>query len=98
MKYKLFQVKSNLTRTYGFVGLSLLIEHGGGVNLDNYDLVYEGTINETNKVAILNDLYYLFNQERPEDFTGRSMSVSDIIQLGNEYYYCDSFGWEKVEI
>lgn len=41
-----------------------------------------------------------FNINHPEDFTGRSLSVSDIVAVirksGTRYYYCDIFGWEDI--
>lgn len=95
IKYKLFQVKSRLTRDYGFMGLSLMKSIDVRVNLDNYDLVYSGEVN-TNTTNVLEELFRLFNIEQPCDFYGRSMSVSDIVQIGNDYFYCDSFGWENI--
>lgn len=50
--------------------------------------------------SVLEDLYVKFNVNHPEDFTGRSLSVSDIVAVirkdGTKYYYCDSFGWEDI--
>lgn len=44
--------------------------------------------------------YTRFNIERPEDFTGHSLSVSDVVvirQNGQETaHYCDSFGFSEV--
>ena len=43
------------------------------------------------------NIYTRFNIDRPEDFTGRSLSVSDVIVVHQEgqdiAYYCDSFGF-----
>jgi hypothetical protein len=96
VEYKLFQVKNDLTRNYGFMGLSMMESLGIEVDLNNYDLVYEGKV-ETDAPNVLEELYRIFNIEHPEDFYGRSMSVSDIVQVGNDYFYCDSIGWENIE-
>ena len=49
---------------------------------------------------VLESLYVQFNVTNPEDFIGRSLSVSDIVAVirkgGTKYYYCDSFGWEDI--
>lgn len=66
-----------------------------------YKLVYEindyesKTMDKSNK-SILNDIFTDFNIARPEDFKGHSLSVSDIIQLDDDYYYVDSFGFAEV--
>lgn len=95
IKYKLFQVKENLTRDYGFMGLSFMKSLDINVDLENYDLTYEGEIN-TDLSNILEELFRVFNIEQPDDFYGRSMSVSDIVQIHDDYFYCDSFGWENI--
>lgn len=53
--------------------------------------------NDINK--LLDELYQQFNTDHPFDFTGHSMSTSDVVVLnimGIHYaYYCDSFGWKE---
>ena len=48
----------------------------------------------------LDDIYTRFNIDRPEDFTGHSLSVSDIIVLrqqgGVSCHYVDSFGFQEL--
>lgn len=71
----------------------------------HYDLVYTGplpatTVDSHDTMAVLEDLYARFNLDRPDDFRGHSLSVSDVIvlkqggQVGS--YYTDSFGFEKI--
>jgi hypothetical protein len=70
-------------------------------SMDDYELIYSDniTIKDTSHhMYVLEDLLEIFNCEIPEDFTGRSLSVSDIIQLDDKYYYCDDFGWKLLEI
>ena len=46
----------------------------------------------------------MFNLNHPNDYNGHSLSVSDVVQvieLSNVeagFYYCDSFGWRKLNI
>ena len=69
-------------------------------NLSDYEVVYEGTIEDE---GMKPDTYYLemlftkFNIAHPEDFRGHSLSVSDVVELDGVNYYCDSQGWVKVE-
>ncbi len=97
MNYKLFQVKKDLSWDYGFMGLSMMESLGLEVDLSNYDLVYEDDIEiDTRFENVLDELFRIFNVAHPKDYRGRSMSVSDIIEIHGHYYYCDSYGWEKV--
>lgn len=51
----------------------------------------------------LEGIFEVFNLYHPEDFHGHSLSVSDIVQIigsnegSNGFYYCDSFGWIKLD-
>ena len=76
-----------------------------GVTESRYDLVYSGALspalaaNRTPE-AILEGLHTRFNLNRPDDFRGHSLSVSDVIALNlngqTECYYTDSFGFYKL--
>jgi hypothetical protein len=57
------------------------------------DTTYDKTINPN---KILNSIFEKFNIDRPDDFTGWSLSVSDIIVLDDIYYMVDSFGFEQL--
>lgn len=68
---------------------------------DNYDTVYTGPIVRTqNQTATLENLFEIFNRNRPADFTGHSLSVSDIVALKQNgvvsYHYCDSVGFQEL--
>lgn len=76
-----------------------------GVTESRYDLVYSSALspalaaNRTPE-AILEGLYTRFNLNRPDDFRGHSLSVSDVIALNlngqTECYCTDSFGFYKL--
>ena len=63
-----------------------------------YDKVYEGAV----EASGLEDVYRVFNLEHPSGYHGRSLSVSDIVEVidGDSeepgFHYCDSFGFQKV--
>lgn len=77
-------------------------------NITDYKRVYSGELVDmirfngkdtpcnTNDNEVLEDLYVKFNINRPSDFTGHSLSVSDIVEIvrkdETKYYYCDDFG------
>lgn len=66
-----------------------------------YKLIYE-TDNYQPKtmdkrdIVICDDIFTDFNINRPENFKGHSLSVSDIIQLEDKYYFVDSFGFVEL--
>lgn len=71
------------------------------VNLKSYyekRYEYEDDFGNLNEHQILNELFYKFNMNRPEDFKGHSLSMSDIVILNDtNIYFCDEYGWQEVE-
>lgn len=97
MKYKLFQLKRKfLGLGTHFDSLERLKAKNIKVDLKNYDVVYEGTLDGDNEEGLLEVIFYKFNMDFPDNYNGRSMSVSDIVRLNDEYYFCDSIGWKKI--
>lgn len=94
MKYKLLQIKDVENCPYVFRGFSFVQQKG--ISLEDYKPVYEGTIEDSSVEDILEKLFEIFNLYYPEDFEGRSMSVSDIVELDGVYYYCDHVGFKKI--
>ena len=67
----------------------------------NYEAIYTREVYpDSDKSRILENFYYIFNEERPVDFTGHSLSVSDIVALKLDgqvsYHYCDSVGFKEL--
>ena len=101
MEIKIYQI--NIDRDYNrvaFANLEALERYQGTSEIDStiYDEVFSGTVD----CSELEDVYRMFNVDRPEGYTGRSLSVSDVVQItaGRDpapgFYFCDSFGFEKV--
>ena len=96
--FAIYQLKGGPeTRDYRFEAYESLQEAGLAVDRQNYDLVYTAPLDGK---TTLEDIYRTFNLDRPADFTGHSLSVSDIVVLTRsgkeEAHYCDSFGFTPV--
>ena len=94
MKYKIKQIKDVENCEYTFRHYNWCKDQ---INLDDYEVVYEGELDYPEMPNALEELFEIFNIRRPEDFEGHSMSVSDIVEVGGENYYCDAAGWVKLE-
>lgn len=62
-----------------------------------YDKVFEGEVSCEN----LEDVYRMFNLDHPKGYKGRSLSVSDVVEVigadgESTYNFCDSIGFQKV--
>lgn len=97
-KYMLYQVKDGeQTRDYRYVPYNLLQKYGLSIDKNHYELTYTCGLSDN---TTLENLFEKFNIHRPQDFKGRSMSVSDIVVLHrngeDKAYYCDSLGFREV--
>lgn len=54
---------------------------------------YEDTFTTNKEEVILDEVFTKFNLNRPNDFKGHSLSVSDVVSLDDKLYFCDGFGW-----
>ena len=69
---------------------------------DNYRAVYTQPLYDRGpRGEVLEDIFDRFNIDRPADFFGHNLSVSDVVALkrGSEisYHYCDSVGFKQLE-
>lgn len=86
-----------------FMDMEYLSRKGIAVQRGNYDQVYAATMAfEAGKDAQdhLNDLYFRFNYDHPQDFRGHSLSVSDIVALKRDgqvsCHYVDRWGFKEI--
>ncbi len=96
--FSIYQLKGgNETLDYRFEPLDSIHRNGLSVKPENYELVYEAPMTEKDN---LESIYPRFNVDRPADFTGHSLSVSDIVVLHQNgkdtAHYCDRFGFSQV--
>ena len=82
---------------YRFMNLDFVKRHGMEVNCADYELVYTAPLTENDT---LEAIYERFNIQRPADFTGHSLSVSDVVVLNDgkslKAYYVDSIGFAEL--
>jgi len=104
MIYKIYQLdhtKESVKNSHKmFERWEWLIKYDGGFNFQDYKQVYEGETNLDEKfddITILDNLFTKFNLNHPEDFHGHSLSVSDVVILGDKMYFCDNFGWKEIK-
>ena len=96
--FSIYQLKGgNETLDYRFEPLDSIHRNGLSVKPENYELVYEAPLTEKDN---LESIYTRFNVGRPADFTGHSLSVSDIVVLHQNgkdtAHYCDRTGFSEV--
>ena len=74
-------------------------QQSGSINSAIYDCVYEGKVD----CATLEDVFHMFNLEHPPEYTGRSLSVSDVVEVTQSqrrepgFYFCNDVGFQRVE-
>lgn len=69
--------------------------------ITDYKEMYKGDESGFTDIEILNRLFTRFNIDHPLDFTGHSLSVSDIIAIERNgdirWYYVDSIGFKELD-
>ena len=64
-----------------------------------YDKIYEGSVDE--ETDTLGKIYFKFNVDRPTDFRGHSLSMSDVVVLNRNgersAWYCDTYGFQEIK-
>lgn len=74
------------------------IQHSKEVNAAIYDRVYDGKLD----CQSLDAIYEKFNIDHPNDYTGRSLSVSDVVEIKESdavdpgFYFVDSIGFKAI--
>ena len=100
--YAIYQLKrDDATADIRFMNYEYLQKKGIDPQYENYELVYTGALTQDgSQIEKLEDLYRTFNVEHPQDFTGHSLSLSDIVALKQagvvSYHYVDSIGYKEL--
>lgn len=101
--FEIYQIKkSDETNSIRFEPLESLAEQGLKPDFSNYDKVYEGNMSIINAHGDtvgdkLEAVFVKFNLSRPEDFTGHSLSVSDVVVMDDKAYYVDKVGFQPLK-
>lgn len=102
--YTFDQLRDNMSGTVAlFMDYEWTQKHGG-VDQDNYFTADSGTIEADTPQEACERLYCIYNFDHPSGYTGRSMSVSDIVNLwDNEQdppektaWFCDRVGFVQI--
>ena len=83
-----------------FIGMESLEKIKGTkeVNAAAYDRVYDGKMD----CISLENIYQKFNVDHPADYKGRSLSVSDVVEIRESdtlnpgFYFVDSIGFKSI--
>lgn len=95
---RIWQLKANADVGLKFISYDEVCKRFGSFDLAHYKAVWDGQL-DTNDLECI---YERFNIHRPADFTGHSLSISDVVELfdesGSEFYYCDCCGFTPLTI
>ena len=95
--YGIYQLKKSEERTYQFMGMREASSFGFEIHGEDYELIYSDRLGME---ETLNSLYEKFNINHPQDFTGHSLSVSDVVVMRkngeSKAYYVDSLGFTEL--
>lgn len=96
-RFAIYQMDSGDEHTYQFMGIESAKSLGYTIDGKDYRMVYAAPWMPT---ITLDNIFERFNIDRPEDFRGHSLSVSDVIVINRtaetKAYYVDSFGFEEL--
>lgn len=100
--YAILQLRDiDETRQEQFASLDYLHRQGKEPDIDHYEIVYTDNLPTfIDRDTMLESLYTKFNIDHPADFTGHSLSVSDIVALKTDdvvsFHYVDSIGFREL--
>lgn len=99
MKIAIYQIAIERDENrLAFQSLNHIISVSNGrVPAELYDCVFAGEVS----VQTLEDTFYVFNMEHPSGYKGRSLSVSDVVEIflasgESEFYYCEPIGFKRI--
>lgn len=98
--FEIYQLKSgDETHDIRFQPYEDITKAGKKPDFANYEKVYDGNAADLsgNLGEKLELLFEKFNHDRPEDFKGHSLSVSDVVVLEDKAYYVDDVGFKPLE-
>ena len=93
-EYEIYHVTKEKWHGMAFRGYDEIMKERGSVSRDDYECVYAF---KSKKDLSLDDIYYIFNMAFPRGYHSHSMSVSDVVKTPDGFFFCDSFGWRKLD-
>ena len=101
MKINIYQINRDRdTQQLKFMSLDAVrkVLRSAEPDCATYDRVYSGDV----KCRNLEDVFILFQSDRPDNFRGHSLSVSDVVEVEDAasmtpgFYFCDSIGFKEI--
>ena len=96
-RFAIYQMDTGGEHTYQFMGFESAQELGYTIEGKDYKMVYTGS---WVPMITLDNIFERFNIDRPDDFHGHSLSVSDVVVTKQaeeiKAYYVDSFGFQEL--
>ena len=98
MRIRIYQIEMSLDeQNVAFRPYAEMQEkYPGNIPANLYRMIYEGVV-PTKEFSVV---FYIFNMAHPQDYRGRSLSVSDVIEVVEEnrstFYYVDTIGFREV--
>lgn len=102
MKINIYQINHERdTHRVAFVDTKYLEKAQGNsaINSKIYDKVFSGNVD----CKTLDDVYSRFNTDHPTGYRGRSLSISDVVEvledesLEKGFYFCNTYDFKKVD-
>ena len=97
-RYGIYQIIDESSgREYEFMDMDFIERHGYQVKKEDYELIYSDDMHDGDT---LDSLYEKFNIAHPTDYTGHSLSISDIVVLNEngdaKAYFVDSISFREL--
>lgn len=99
MKIAIYQIAMERdVNRLAFQSLDRILSAGSGrVPAELYDRVFTGEV----AAETLEDIFYIFNVMYPSGYKGRSLSVSDVVEISpaqgeSRFYYCEPIGFKRI--
>ena len=82
-------------REYAFTGWAAAVKARGSEDIprDRYRMVWSEKLE---RYPDLDEIYERFNINHPEGYAGRSLSISDLVEVDGDLYFCDEYRWRQV--
>lgn len=96
--FTIYQLKDGeQTQGIRFEPLAAVAAAGRAVELANYNSVYTAPLDNT---ITLEKIFFTLNMDKPEDFKGHALSVSDVVVMNRDgketAFYVDGKGFQKL--
>lgn len=98
MARKSIEIWQTDDRNKRFVGSDMAKREGWKIVKDkSYRLVYKGEVDvDGDGNSALEQIFSKFQGQKPEGYTGRSVSVSDMIKMDGNTHFVDDYGFKKL--